>query len=421
MLENIIYQCKRPYHFIKTGLLEGLPAEISTGFPQRKLNIIAITGTDGKTTSSTLLYHVLKTAGKKVGLISTVAAYIGEEENETGFHVTAPQPRELYHFMAQMVKEGYEYLILEATSHGIYQYRTWGIKPLVAGVTNITHEHLDYHITYDNYVAAKALLLQSAKTAVINSDDASTSRLRKVLRSKKATVIEYSAQSRLPKVIQHAANERFAETYNQSNVRLVTAIAKALDIASTDIAQAILSFPAIPGRMQEIPNRRQLKIIVDFAHTPQGLQAALTSLHKELKPGKKLIAVFGCAGLRDRAKRPLMTEIALEWADLVILTAEDPRTENVWSIIRQMKEQLTSDHAKIVSIADRGEAIAFALKQAKAGDTIGIFGKGHEQSMAFGHQEYPWSDQKAVKELLAGKALSNSLPISPSDKWSETE
>lgn len=420
MLAEWLYQLKRPYHLVRTGLGEGVPAQISNHFPQRKLKIIAITGTDGKTTSSTLLYHILKTAGKKVGLISTVAAYIGEDESDTGFHVTAPQPKQLYQFMAQMVKDGYEYLILETTSHGIYQYRNWGIHPLIAGLTNISPEHLDYHVNYDNYVAAKAELLKSAKTAVINNDDESAPRLRRILRDTKTQVVTYAPGDRLPKVIQQAANERFSEAFNQTNVRLVTAIAELLEIDPKAIAEGIQSFPPIPGRMEYIKNNRKLQIVVDFAHTPQGLEAALTTLRKELKPGKKLIAVFGCASQRDRSKRPVMTEIAVRLTDLVVLTAEDPRYEDIWSIIREMKEQLITGQNKIASVADRGQAIAFALKQAQAGDAVGVFGKGHEQSMSYFGVEYPWSDQAVIKEILAGKEISFKLPISPSDKRLET-
>jgi len=160
-LKLIVYKLKRLWHFFKTGLLQGLSAQLRYRFPERKLKILSITGTDGKTTSNTLLYHLLKSAGKKVGLLTTVAAYIGEEKIDTGFHVTAPQPKDLYKFMRRLVNEGYEYLILETTSHGLYQYRPWAIKPQVAGLTNITHEHLDYHKTLREYIKAKARLFDS--------------------------------------------------------------------------------------------------------------------------------------------------------------------------------------------------------------------------------------------------------------------
>jgi UDP-N-acetylmuramoyl-L-alanyl-D-glutamate--2,6-diaminopimelate ligase len=398
MIADLIYHLKRPYHFVKTGLLEGIPAELKYRFPQKKLKIIAITGTDGKTTSSTLLYHVLKSAGKRVGLISTVAAYLGDEELDTGFHVTAPQPSQVLKLMRRMVDEGYEYLILESTSHGIYQFRTWGVKPMIAGVTNITREHLDYHVTYENYLDAKALLLRRSQVSVINEDDGSYLKIRKALKGSRTSIQSDS----LPSKLQKAVKDRFPERYNQSNSRLVIAISRLLGIGDQDIAEAIQRFPNIKGRMQDMPNNLGLRIVVDFAHTPQALEEALKTLRVQQGGSKKkLIAVFGCAGLRDRQKRPAMTKVASELADLAVLTAEDPRTEDVWSIIRQMKEGLTIGHNKVYSIPDRGRAIEFAINQLAAkGDTVGIFGKGHELSMCYGTTEHPWSDQVAVEKLV---------------------
>lgn len=404
MLSELIYVLKRPYHFIKTGLCNGLPAEFKYGFPAKKLTVLAITGTDGKTTSSTLLYHVLKHAGYKVALLSTVAAFKGDEAIDTGFHVTSPQPSDVQRFMADLVKEGYTHLVLEVTSHGAYQYRTWGIRPNTAGVTNINQEHLDYHLTYDRYVAAKALLLQQAPTVVLNEDDTSYYRLRKILSHQNRNIIPYSMSDRLPNSISKAVTERFPESYNRMNVRLVYAMTKQFAISNQSFAEAIATFPGIPGRMERITNKAGMSVIVDFAHTPQGLHAALTALRSQVDQQRnsgKLIAVFGCAGLRDTAKRPVMGTIGATLADYAIFTAEDPRTENVWSIINQMKSQLGTYHSKVITVANRKAAIEFALKKlAKKGDTVVILGKGHEQSMCYGTTELPWSDQAAVREIL---------------------
>ena len=403
MFAQLIYRGKRIYHFFKTGLLKGLPAEYRYGHPARKLKIIAITGTDGKTTSSTMLYHVLKTAGYRVALLSTVAAYIGDRALDTGLHVTAPDPDELNKLMAEMVREGIEFLVMETTSHGIYQYRTWGVKPLVAGLTNINYEHLDYHLNYQNYVEAKALLLTNAKLTVINDDDYSAPFVKKILREHKQPYITYGLQDTLPPSIKAAINERFDEAYNHSNARLVTAIAQQFNLTNKQIIRGITTFVGIPGRM-ELVIEKPFTVIVDFAHTPQGLEAALTSLRQRLnqqsKKGK-LIAIFGCAGLRDRQKRPKMGKIGADLADLAVFSAEDPRTEDIWSIIRQMKEQLTTGHNKIISIPDRKAAITFALtKLAQPGDLVGIFGKGHEQSLCYGTIEYPWDDRAVVREIM---------------------
>lgn len=396
-----LYKIKRPFHFIKTGLLRGLIGQIKYKFPAKKLKIIAITGTDGKTTTSTLLYHVLKKAGKKTALISTVAAYIGAEELSTGLHVTSPDPLQLHKLIRKMVDANVEYLVLEVTSHGAYQSRIWGINPVLAGITNIDHEHLDYHLNQDEYLKSKALILNKAEKVIINADDQNYQLLKSSLRQAPGKIANYKAADKLPRKISDAIKARFPEEYNRMNARLVYALAVELGITDEKIPAALQSFPNIPGRMQEVETTRPFRIVVDFAHTPQALDAALTALKTQLASKGRLIAVYGTAGLRDRQKRPLMGEVGARIADLVIFTAEDPRTEDVWSIIRQLKENLHQDLDKILSIADRGEAISFAInKLAKRGDIVAILGKGHEQSMCFGKIEYPWNDVKAVKEIL---------------------
>lgn len=401
MLKNLLYHLKRPYHFVKTGLLNGLVAEIRYFFPARKITIFAITGTDGKTTSSTMLYHILQHAGYKVALLSTVAAYLGDEEIDTGFHVTSPQPRDLHHFMRKMVDNGYTHLVLEVTSHGMYQYRTWGITPKIAGITNVDREHLDYHVTYQNYLAAKGELLKKAEIAIGNADNRSFHRLKKYLGSKK--LIPYSADMEIPSKVSAVIKNRFAEAYNQMNARLVYTILKQIDFSDQAFIEAIPLFPGIPGRMETITIKKPYTVIVDFAHTPQGLESALTAIRKA-HPKQKIISIVGCAGLRDFAKRPLMGEIATRLSDVAIFTAEDPRTENVWSIIRQMKENLTEHHNKIISIADRGEAIMYAMNTlAQKNDIIVVFGKGHEKSMCYGTVEYLWNDKEAVLAIAKGE------------------
>lgn len=368
------------------------------GFPGRKLKVYGITGTDGKTTSSTLLYHVLKTAGFKVALISTVAAFIGDEEIDTGFHVTSPEPWQIQKLLKRCLDEGIEHVVLEVTSHGIYQFRVWGIDFQLAGVTNITPEHLDYFENYDTYLQAKAELLLSAQTSFLNEDDQSFAPLKKIFAAEKKSFQTYSQSLSSTKVDQ-AIKQRFPEQYNRWNAKLVYALAKKLKVEDQTFADAVKTFTGIRGRMEEIENTLGIKIIVDFAHTPNALEKALLALRPETKG--KLWAIFGCAGLRDRSKRAPMGRISTELADMAIFTSEDPRTEDVNVIIRQMKEGIQSpNHRKVMSQPDRRKAIEYALKNAKRGDTIGIFGKGHERSLAFGKTEHPWSDQDAVRDIL---------------------
>lgn len=401
-LKQLIYRGKRLYHFVKTGLFNGSIAEFKYGFPAKKLHVLAVTGTDGKTTSATMLYHVLKTAQKKVALVSTVAAYIGEERLDTGFHVTTPTPAQLQKLMRKLVNEGYEFLVLETTSQGIYQYRTWGIFPEIAGVTNISQDHFDYHLNYENYLAAKALILRDSEKIILNRDDISYQPLRDVLRVSESRVVSYSIEHQNDPKLMRAIKQRFPEAYNVSNALLVAKFAQLLDLNVEQIIEGLKSFTGVPGRMESVANNKGLNVIVDFAHTPQGLQSALTALRNQTKRPAKLIAVYGCAGLRDALKRPKMGQIGTSLADFCVFTAEDPRTEDIWSIIRQMKEQLTKHHSRVISIADRYEAIKFALtKLAKEGDTVVILGKGHEQSMCYGTTEHPWDDREVVRKILA--------------------
>jgi UDP-N-acetylmuramoyl-L-alanyl-D-glutamate--2,6-diaminopimelate ligase len=291
-----------------------------------------------------------------------------------------------------------EYVVLEVTSHGIDQNRVWGIRPTIAAITNVTHEHLDYHKTFENYLHTKAKLLLASSTAIINADAKdSFALLKSMLEAHKIEYLGVDVES-LPTKIRQSVRARFGEQrYNFENSAIATQIAKLLEIPEKTIAQAIEKFPGVPGRMEEVTRKGGVRVIVDFAHTPNALEKALQALESK----GRLIVVFGCAGLRDITKRPLMGEIATRLADLVVLTAEDPRTEDVWSIIAQIKSGVKTGHDKIVSIEDREEAISFALTQfAKSGDTVLISGKGHEKSMNIRGTEYPWSDQIAVKKIL---------------------
>lgn len=403
MFKMFIYRLKRLYHFFTTALLEAIPAMFKYGFPQKQLKIIAITGTDGKTTSSTLTYHILKSAGYKVALVSTVACYLGEDKIDTGLHVTAPSPRQLYAFLDLMRQKNYEYLVLETTSHGLYQFRTFGLRPMIAGLTNITHEHTDYHLNYLEYLKAKLLLFKKSPLCILNADDQSFSKIKKLL-TKGQRILTYSSTDELSNQLAKAIKTRFRENYNQMNARLASKIALELKVSETAISEAIISFPGVEGRMEILKTKQDFTVVVDFAHTPNALELALTALRNKMKQEKytgRLIAVFGCAGLRDREKRPMMGKIATDLADLAVFTAEDPRTEDVWSIIRQMKEQLVDNHSKVISFGSRREALEYSLKSlAKKGDVVGIFGKGPEKSMCIGKTEYPWSDKNIALEIL---------------------
>lgn len=373
-------------------------ANIGYGFPTRGLKIVGITGTDGKTTTTNMVYQILKEAGKKVSMVSTVNAVVGGKTYDTGFHVTSPDPFAVQKFAKLAKKSGDEYLVLEVTSHALDQYRFWGIKFEVGVVTNITHDHLDYHKTLANYTYTKLKLVKNAKYAIVNQG------IRGVQRIKSNTVTFGLNRGDFNQK-QIKLKLRIPGEYNIENGLAALAVAFALGIDRKIAEEALEDFHGVSGRMEEISNNRGIKIIVDFAHTPNGLESALKTLRKQAR--NKLIAVFGAAGKRDVAKRSVMGQIAGHLADFIIITAEDPRGE-----LEDINKQIISGATKagkeinknLFVINDRKEAIGFAInKLAAKGDIVGIFGKGHEKSLNLdGKKEIPWSDQEAVESILDG-------------------
>lgn len=392
----MIREMKNIFH-----LFQSLAANIFYGFPSRKLTIIGITGTDGKTTTVHLVHHILKSAGLNTGLISTVSA--------PGLHTTTPNPWVLQKLLRKMVNNGQNDVVLEATSHGLDQHRLWGIRFKIGVVTNVTHEHLDYHLTYDRYLRAKAKLLKNVETAILNKDDRSFNNL-KLLLSKDTRLITYGIRQEAdftPTSFKFSTS--LPGEYNQYNCLAAIAATSVLGIDKNKIRKSVTSFGGVIGRMEEINEGQNFKVIVDFAHTPNALENVLKTLSSQLvtrnrKTGK-LIAVFGCAGLRDIKKRPMMGEIASRLADVTVLTAEDPRTEDVDDIINQIvhgfKKNRGVEGKNYFCVPERGEAIKLAIGTlAKKGDIVVICGKGHEKSMCLGTTEYPWSDQDQVRKIL---------------------
>lgn len=392
-LEGVIYKK------VKDSRLElGLLASKFYKEPSKKLKIIGVTGTDGKTTTANIIYHILKTARKKVGLISTINAKIGDKEYDTGFHVTSPESVMLQELLAKMVEAGCEYAVLEVTSHGLDQKRFAGVNFEVGVLTNITHEHLDYHKTMKNYIAAKGKLFTEVKYAVLNGKNKSSSYILPFVNKKAETFLYYF--EKLNKPLKVAVSNRFPESYNQENATAAIATTRILGVNRKEMLLAIKTFPQLSGRMEEVKNDKNIKIYIDFAHTPSALESVLKEISSKKKVGK-LIAIFGCASERDVEKRPLMAEISTRLADVSVFTAEDPRNEDINDIFNDMEEGVINKQAVIYKIADRQEAINFAINEiAEKEDTIVICGKGHEKSMNIGGIEIPWSDKAAVERTL---------------------
>jgi len=367
--------------------------------PAKKLKVIGVTGTDGKTTTSTLIYEFLRTAGKNVALISTISAYIGSERIDTGFHVTAPDPWPLQRLLRKVVSDGFEYVVLEATSHGLDQHRLLGANFQVAVLTNITREHLDYHKTYENYVLAKSKIFRGVKTAIINKSDKSYKLVKSKI-PKTVEVIEYDIDS-VGGRVKKAIFNKFPETYNRLNASAAYFATSIFGIDDSDVIMALKKFNGVEGGMEEVKNNRGFRTIVDFAHTPNALESVLSALRKQKTKEQQLIAVFGCASERDEGKRPLMGEISTRLADITVFTAEDPRREDPQNIIDDIISGIKKSTAKYYSKPDRADAIDFAINNlAKKGDIVVICGKGHEQSMNIGGIELPWDDRVEVKKAL---------------------
>jgi len=403
-------------------------------YPARNLIVIGVTGTDGKTTTSNLIYQILLASSIKAGLISTVNAVIGDKVLDTGFHVTTPEAMDIQFYLSEMVKENLTHVVLEATSHGLAQKRVAACEIDIAAVTNITHEHLDYHGDYPGYLNAKAELFRLVegskvkpgnyrKISVLNLDDISYPELSSIVNITGIPEVTYGVAKgadlraddisgdlngisfdllRLNQDIPLKTN--LVGDYNVSNCLAAAAVClEGLDLEVEFIQQGIQNLPGIPGRMESFQLGQDFLAIVDFAHTPNALKRAINAAKNF--SNRRVITVFGSAGLRDREKRRLMAEISGELADLTILTAEDPRTESLDSILEEMAEGVFSkggvEGETYWRIRDRGEAIRFAVSLAAGGDVVLVCGKGHEQSMCFGLIEYPWDDRVAINAALA--------------------
>lgn len=390
MLRNL----KNKYHLGQAAL-----ASIRYNMPAKKLTIIGITGTDGKTTTATILHKILMDAGIKSAMISTIGAYIGDKFYDTGFHTTTPSPFALQKYIYLSKQLGCTHIIIETTSHALDQNRIWGIPFEIGVVTNITHEHLDYHRTYERYVTAKAKLLQKAKYAVLNEDDKSYPTLLQLVNKEKTYPYSLTDKAAYVTILDLPKKMKLWGDFNKQNALAAAAAAKLLGISSESVKKSISHFSAPVGR-QEVVHDDAFKVIVDFAHTPGAFEKVLPVIKEET--AGRLIHVFGAAGKRDASKRPYMGNVSSKFADVIVLTAEDPRRESVEVINTHIMAGFIRD-VELHSISDRKKAIERALSIAKKGDTVLITGKGHEKSMNINGSEIPWSDTETVTKLLAKK------------------
>jgi UDP-N-acetylmuramoyl-L-alanyl-D-glutamate--2,6-diaminopimelate ligase len=406
------------------------------GFPARHMAMIGVTGTDGKTTTVHLIYHILRAGAHQVGMISTVSAVFGDKLVDTGLHTTTPDAFDVQQLLADMVSEGIEICVLEATSHGLAQHRVTACDFDVAVVTNITHEHLDLHGSLEAYRAAKARLFAGLSTAarkpnvpkiaVLNRDDSSYAYLRSYSAD---MVLSYGQHPHAdvrasqvqctPDGIQLVIESPWGSfpvqstlvgAFNVYNILAAATAGLAMGVSPAAVQQAVGVFQGVKGRMERVECGQPFTALIDFAHTPNSLRQALQSARSLAAPGGRVIVVFGCAGMRDVEKRALMGRAAAELADYAVLTAEDPRTESLDAILEAIAEGCRRsggiEGKTFERIPDRGAAIARGVALAQPGDVLLVCGKGHERSMCFGDIEYEWDDRAALTLALKGEVMS---------------
>ena len=405
-------------------LAEAVFWNVVYGFPGRGLKVIGVTGTNGKTTTSFLIHHMLVEAGYNAGIMTTVGYGVGADVRPQVHHMTNVGSRELMQRLRAMKAQGMDWLVLETTSHALAQYRTWGVPYSIAVITNVTHEHLDYHKTFENYRAAKRRLFtlaqanaQGRRLGVVNADDPQSIDFA----SETENSVSYGVEAgdvRATDVqlrsdgLQYTA-EAGTETYritshlpgsfNVYNTLAAVCVGQAMGLMKAQIEQGIAGLAGVEGRMATVDEGQDFSVIVDFAHTPDSFE----KLFKDIRPVAKgkLIVMFGSAGRRDEAKRAVQGELAGTYADEVVVTEEDDRDcdgADIMNMIAGGAEKAGKVRGQNVFLVhDRTEAIAFALSRATgANDTVLLLGKGHEKTIERADGEHPWDEIGVTKDAL---------------------
>ncbi len=387
----------------------GQVASAFYGHPSRRLKLVGVTGTNGKTTTATLLYRMFRRLGYKAGLISTVVYCVDEREIPSTH--TTPDSIRLNAMMAEMVEAGCDYCFMEVSSHSLVQHRTAGLA-FVGGIfSNITHDHLDYHKTFAEYIRAKKLFfdgLPAGAFALTNADDRNG---MVMVQNTKATVKTYALQSfadfrcRIVETLLDGmllnldGSEvwvKFLGRFNAYNLTSVYATALLLDARRDEVLRILSDLTSVDGRFEPIHSKEGVTAIVDYAHTPDALQNVIGTINEIRKKDQRLYVVVGCGGNRDATKRPEMAKIAVDGSDMAVLTSDNPRLEKPGAIIEQMKSGLEPG-ARYLAITDRREAIKAAVALARPGDIILVAGKGHETYQDVGGVKHHFDDREEVR------------------------
>ena len=421
LLEDMPEELNEKVTYVQVASTEEEAGKVATMFygePSRKLKLVGVTGTNGKTTIATLLYRMFRELGHKVGLLSTVCNYINDEEVPASH--TTPDPIELNCLLAKMVEAGCEYAFMECSSHAIHQHRIGGLE-FVGGIfTNLTRDHLDYHKTFENYRNAKKMFfdgLPKTAFAITNADDKNGMIM---VQNTKATVKTYSIKRMADfraKILEchfegmylevdgKEVGVQFIGKFNVSNLLAVYGAAIMLGKRPEDVLIAMSTLKSVNGRLEPIQSPEGYTAVVDYAHTPDALENVLSAIHDVLDgKGGHVITVCGAGGHRDKGKRPLMAQEAVKQSDTVILTSDNPRDEEPQAIIDDMLAGLdTTQRKKVLTITDRKEAIRTAAMMAQKGDVILVAGKGHENYQEINGVKHHFDDHEVIREIFGIK------------------
>lgn len=398
----------------QSSLALGIIASNFYDNPSSQIKLVGVTGTNGKTTTATLLHNLFTNLGYPSGLLSTVVNKIGTQEMVSTH--TTPDAIQLNALLRQMIEEGCEHCFMEVSSHAIHQHRIAGIEFTGAIFTNITHDHLDYHKTFDEYIKAKKMFFDSLSEeafSLVNKDDKNglvmlqntkSNRFSYALKSMAdftCKVLESDFSGMLLNIDGNEVWTKLIGGFNAYNILAIYATAVLLGQEKLKVLTAISQLESVDGRFQYIKSQHNISGIVDYAHTPDALKNVLKTINEIRTRNEKVITLVGCGGDRDKAKRPMMAKIACELSDKIILTSDNPRTENPEAIIKDMREGVDGIHfKKVLAITNREEAIKTACSLADEGDIILVAGKGHEKYQEINGEKFPFDDMQLLKEML---------------------
>jgi UDP-N-acetylmuramoyl-L-alanyl-D-glutamate--2,6-diaminopimelate ligase len=412
LLSGLVPQFLKNYYHLVMAVV----ANVYFGFPSRKLIVIGVTGTNGKTTTTQMIGAILRKAHTPTAIASTIDYWMGDEERINTSKFTTTSAWKLQQFLREAVTKGMTHAVIETSSHALDQYRVWGTRYEIAVITNVTREHLDYHHTMEKYRRAKQKLFAMSRYAVVNADMEGPEYYTKA-HMQAGRAVTYSTKNHNADVYAQGIRLNFNKTefrvgdeeytlcvpglFNIENTLAAIAVAKLLQVESTVTREALKELKGIPGRMECLESSEGVDIIIDYAVTPDAFTKLYDSVRPLKIPGTRIFHVFGACGERDRGKRPMLTAIASEYADVIILTNEDPYYEDGEQILNELEAGLSKTRSyEYLRIYDRREAISKAISMAERGDIILVTGKGAETSMAIGAERIPWSERDVISEAL---------------------